>query len=133
MCSEFCVCATCSGNLCGHSLTDAMLPPVDTRTVLLSLILKGSLWLCVHGSRGLFDSLFCRTDLAGNGLDSVPTVARGFPSRPSIYLRVSGKVALTKLFAFCTFEICVYSVCCKACGINSLNLEVSTAACSGVL
>lgn len=41
-------------------LTDAMLPPVDTLTVLHSLIPKGSLWLCVHVPQRSFLNCFSR-------------------------------------------------------------------------
>lgn len=40
-------------------LMDETLPPVDTLTVLHSLISKVSLWLCVYVSQRSFDYLFC--------------------------------------------------------------------------
>lgn len=62
-----------------------------------------------------------------------------FPAAPKyIYLWVAkwhqwSFLPFVHLRFFFFFLFFVYSVCCKACGINSLNLEVSTAACSGIL
>lgn len=129
--SEACFCVTRKGSSCGHSLMDAMLPPVDMLTVLHSFIPKGSLWLCVYASRRSFDYLFCWTDLAGNGIHS--NCCTWISQLPLNIYTCEWQSGTLEAFAFCTFEIFVYSVCCKACGINSLNLEVSTAACSGIL
>lgn len=108
-----------------------ILPPVDMLTVLQSLVPRGSLWLRVYVPWRSFDYLFYWTDLAGNGIHS--NCCTWISQLPLNIYTCEWQSGTNE--AFCLlyiWDFFVYSVCCKACGINSLNIEVSTAACSGI-
>lgn len=85
-------------NTHGHHLIDVMLPPVDMWTALYSLIFKGLYGVVYMFPRG--HRITYLPELAEQGMESIPPIARGSPSTPSIYILVSGKVARMKLSAF---------------------------------
>lgn len=87
-----------SANTHGHHLMDVMLPPVDMWTALYSLIFKGLYGVVYMFPRG--HRITYLPELAEQGMESIPPIARGSPSTPSIYILVSGKVARMKLSAF---------------------------------